>query len=882
MSEFDKGFYVMFTALARQQGLDSAVQQMTNLNILPADEIAAMREKYTTGIARVAGIGGPVMARAQESWYAGAQATDPSWSQFVKSMERENRGNQVQEVHLASDKIIGLTPNTKAGEGKRRGKGLVVGFVQSGKTTNFTAVAAKASDLDYRMVIVLAGIHNSLRRQTQTRLEEILSPEENRGRWQPITRRNQDFDLVRLDEEAKEEGSAFNAESLLNNPGKTLLVVVKKNHVVLRKLRDWLSTDAAQKQLQENHVLVIDDEADQASVETNTINPLIREILQLMPLSTYIGYTATPFANVFINPHVSDDLYPEDFIYPLPRPEGYFGPEKLFGRDVLDGGEDFDGYDMIREIPEEDEFLYRPRKRNEVSSFNPTMTPELREAVRWFCLATAARWNREHPDEFVNSSMLIHTSYQIEVHQSYEEMLKEEITQLSESVTSLDETVLDELREQWLRETAAVDSSIFGREIETFHEVLAQLPAVLKDVRVVIENSGSAERLDYKKKQDNTIVAVGGNTLSRGITLLGLVSSVFIRPSNTYDTLMQMGRWFGFREGYEELPRIWTTDQLRRSFRHLALVEQEMRSDMEVYERQSLTPREAAVRIRTHPTLRITAKMGAAVAAQTSFNGARLQIRDYEIDTETLEKNWNAGEALINAAKRRSTPEEVQSTHIVYRDVPVEPVLEFLDRYHVSSDQPDVDTDAIKRYIQGRLAADNPQMGLWNVAIRGGDREEKVTDFAGHEVRLVNRAPLKDSKSGRADIGTLMVPQDLVIDLDIPNSEARRLKESGMKEKRWESPEVKDKGLLVLYPIDRESTDTRKAGRRADMNSALHVLGVAIVFPRANYSESERTKKQTTHMHVDLGAVEANEVEVELAESPEQVDTSRELYKEAP
>ena len=879
MDEFDEGLYDTFATLAAKYGASAAIERLTGLGLDEA-ELQEVERRYKTGIESV-GSGGPVIANARESWYPGAQPRDPSWHQFVASMESAGRGEQVESVHKASDTIVGLTPDP-AGE-PRRAKGLVVGFVQSGKTTNFTAVSAKVADLDYRMVIVLAGIHNALRNQTQERLEEILISEDKGSRWIPVTRPDQDFDLVKLDEAVRRDGKAFHAASMLSTPSKTLLLVVKKNHTVLRKVRDWLSSKAAQKELERSNVLIIDDEADQASVETKTINPLIREIIGLMPRSTYIGYTATPFANVFINPHVDDDLYPRDFIYPLPRPEGYFGPEKLFGRDIardvakdLDDVDGFDGYDMIREIPEEDEFLYRPRNKAEVPSFVPTMTSELRDAIAWFALATAARWCRAEPSD---SSMLIHTSFQTDVHLRYQPVIELEVDRLKAGVKCGSPEIIGYLDNLWKKEINRVNPSNWGRESEDFDEVLAKLPGVLADIRVVVENSKSSERLSYRDKNVNTIIAVGGNTLSRGITLNGLVSSVFIRPTNTYDTLLQMGRWFGFREGYEELPRIWTTEHLKRSFRHLAQVESEMRTDMKVYESQGLRPDEAAIRIRTHPSLRITAKMGAAVAARTSYDGARLQVRVYERDSITaIQDNWIAGENLIQQARRRAAIEELSNESFLLRDVPVELVLNFLENYSVVPDQPDVDTAMIRKYIEERVASDIPQMTLWNVAVRAG--EGQLVQFSGRTIPSVIRAPLKDSQSSFADIGTLMVPQDLVVDIaDVSSKEAREIGEAGMKARRWKTPEVKDKGLLVLYPIDKDS-DNKTSPRRAPMQARHHLLGLAIVFPRTTFSEDENASKRVTHMWVDLGPVQSSEVEVELAPNPEVIDSSSELYGE--
>lgn len=846
---------------ALQDGLESTISKYLSFNFLDEEEAEQFRHWYKAGIDRV-GEGGPILKRTREGWYPGAQPTDQTWSHFVRTMGEDGKDFQLPSVHEVSDTIVGLTPDPAAEP--YAAKGLVVGFIQSGKTTNFTAVAAKLADLDYRMVIVLAGIHNALRRQTQDRLYHYLIPK-NTGRWFPLTSSSSDFDLSSLNDNDKT--TKHDAAAYLRNPGKTSLLVVKKNHVVLKKLLKWLSAPEAVKALENQQVLVIDDEADQASVATRSINPLIREILQLMPRSTYVGYTASPFANVFIDPHDSSDLYPRDFIYSLPQPEGYFGPEVLFGRDVLNREEeDLEGYDMIREIPEEDEFLYRPKTKDEEDGFKPVMTSDLKDAVSWFFLATAARWGRTGP---VDSSMLIHTSFKTKIHESYEEIIQKEIDRLKSAVKQSDIDELNRLRNQWESECESVPASDWGRESESFEEVLQLLPEVLNDVRIVIDNSRSEERLDYDHREYNTIIAVGGNTLSRGITLEGLVSSVFLRPTNTYDTLLQMGRWFGFRNGYEDLPRIWTTDSLRRAFRHLALVEHEMRSDINMYELRNSTPMDAAVRIRTHPSLRVTAKMGAAKPARTSYSGARLQVRYYKRDDiEWLQNNWDAGLDLIQAAGRAAKPEILENGSVLFMNVPVGEVLKFLDRYEILPDQADLDREMLEKYITERNGSENPQLTRWNIAIRSGQRSSQA--FGEYDIQFVNRAPLK-SPSAIADIGTLMTPQDLVIDMPkMSTKEAKSYTEAELKLKRLDSATTKDNGLLVLYPIDKcSSPSTKKAEAvRYKMGTDVDVLGIGMVFPQDNLSNSEKASVRSTHVSVDV------------SDYPEEVDIDEEVFKE--
>ncbi|WP_046318546.1 Z1 domain-containing protein [Mycobacterium sp. UM_Kg1] len=855
-------FYDMFADWAMGHGgASAAADRFLSVGVIDESQAALLVKRFQERVQKVMQ-GGPIIKpKHEDSWYPGALETDQCWGAFRQQLIEKGRESQIDALNEASDTIVRLTPDP-SGE-PRSARGLVVGHIQSGKTTNFTAVAAKLADRKYRMVIVLAGIHNSLRKQTQDRLIKDLTAKVP-GRWFTITGVDGDFDLTRLGDDSKKPGKQ-DAVAYLSAHGQTSLLVVKKNAAVLRKLHLWLNKPSARDVLQTAQVLVIDDEADQASVETNTINPLIRQILGLFPRGTYIGYTATPFANVFIDPSDSDDLYPRDFIYPLPQPENYFGSSTLFGRDVPDlDKDDEQGLDMIRIIPDEDEFLLRPRGRADLDDFYPVVTDELRSAIRWFVLATAARWRRGDRGD---SSMLIHTSFQTSVHEKFAPVIDAELKRLLASLMSNDPAVLDALHHLWTSEISRVPAEQFKLTPLTFDEIRPFLRAVVDDCRIIIDNSKSEARLQYDEDESYTVIAIGGNTLSRGITLEGLVSSVFLRPTNTYDTLLQMGRWFGFRVGYEDLPRIWMTDDLRRAFRHLALVEHEMRQDMAVYELQGITPMEAAVRIRTHPALRVTAKMGAARPNRISYSGARLQTRFYRRWNEPwLANNWRAGERLVAAAMRHSQPEPLANGGVVLRNVKVNDVRSFLEEYDIVPDQADMSTEQLLQYIEHQNGLDDPKLVRWNVAVVGGSGED--VRLAGLAVPSSIRAPYKDSGEV-ADIKTLMSKVDLVVDVEgLSSTEARRMPEAELKERRIEAPELRGKGLLILYPLDRigKPHSDRSAGVREPMNASSNPLGLALVFPKTSYSDSERDAVQMTHVAVDL------------ATFPEEVDTDAEVY----
>ncbi|WP_285599622.1 Z1 domain-containing protein [Kineosporia sp. NBRC 101731] len=821
--------------------------------------LQAFEAQWKADLEKVENGGVKIIAVNREPWYAGPHDDQFFWPALASKFKDEGWDEErINSVDSSSSTVVAHTPNPVSNAWKTRG--LVVGYVQSGKTTNFTAVVAKLADVEYRMVIVLSGIHNGLRQQTQLRLNEYLV-ELNDDNWVTMTSDTSDF---------VKPTSSFPA---MLGKNKVVLAVVKKNVAVLKKLIQWLEKTNARKALETAPVLVIDDEADQASVATGRINPLIRRLLELMPRSTYIGYTATPFANVFIDPSDDQDLYPRSFILNLPRPVGYFGPEKIFGRDTFDVDEEEvsgpdgappDGYDMVRHVPETDVPLLRPGGRESAEDFVPTMTTELKDAVHWFWLATAARRARK---DLGHSTMLIHTSLKIAVHESYRPSLESMRDRAVRNLQDQDPAALDRWRVLWEKESARVPTEDFGRVQNSFEEVLKHLLEVLSATRVILDNFRSADRLDYS---DPSVVAiaVGGNTLSRGLTLEGLVVSFFIRAARAYDTLLQMGRWFGYRTGYEDLPRIWTTPELASSFRHLALVEHEMRDDIDRYQRENLTPQEVAVRIRTHPSLLITAKMGAAQPAFVSFEGRRLQTRYFRTDdAHWLEANRNAADTLVNEAMVASEPEKL-ATATLLRDVPVSLIKAFLNSYQVHGDSPDLDHKMLLRYINARLIDAQPSLEKWSVALVDGDAKELVP-IGGLQVSPVQRARLNDDDPERADIKTLMSKQDRVLDLGKSTGEARAMSEDKLVEARNADPVHRDRGLLVLYAIDKVSAPSKDekpkkpGGRptRAPLDALDTVIGLGIVFPG---DRTAKKKVQATHVAVDLTDVESDDVDAAM------------------
>jgi hypothetical protein len=825
--------YEVFQAIVDKFTPAEAARRIRRMGV-SEDVVRGIVERHEQECIRVRDMDEPrsVYRDNRMTWYTGPHSGDRNWPSLSDSLQDKYRDDEAaQAVDEASTKVLSLLEHPKVPEFSTRG--LVVGFVQSGKTTNFTAVMAKAADRGYKLFIVLSGIHNALRKQTQIRLKNDLIAA-NADLWHEVTTPDRDF------------GEKGNAAAYLAAKDQHLLLVVKKNATVLRKLDAWLST--AHEYLENCPTLVIDDEADQSTVATKTINPLLYKVLSRFPKVGYVGYTATPFANLLIDPATVKDFYPRDFIVNLPQPIGHQGTEVLFGREPLDWEDAEDvpgGSDMIREVKDDEVEDLRPRNRKEASTFSPGPADSLVEAVRWFWLATAARRVRGTGNP--HSTMLIHTSVDSGVHFTFVPLLRNLRDKTSDGLAREDGALLDELRRQWLLESTRVRAEEFGEVPVRFEDLVARLNDVVRDTTFVVDNYRSNDRLDYDSGPVTTI-AVGGNTLSRGLTLEGLVCSLFVRGASAYDTLLQMGRWFGYRDGYADLPRIWMTEELRGWFRHLATVEAEMRVDIDRYMTANETPMTFAVRLRSHPKLLITAKakMRSAVKAQAAYGGHLIESRYFDVRDESaarLENNARAAATLLeNCAEfRAQNPSRSEKTRncVLFKEVPYEQVIGFLEEYEFHEKSAEADRRRLLGYIDKRLRADS--LKRWNVAVIGsnrpGARPYPIT--AETSVGMVRRGRI-DGETSRspgepADIKTLTSPRDTTVDLTLPpNSE--NLKRSQIDQLR--RSQLPDTGLLLLYPIDPVS-DTNVSGRSPLNAPTAVVLGAALLFPRPKGADDQ-------------------------------------------
>ena len=765
-------------------------------------------------------------------WYTGPEEGDEIWPRLRAKLESGSLGAVVDEVDKASTKVVAHLADPHIQSLKKRG--LVVGYVQSGKTANYTAVMAKAADAGYRLFIVLSGLHNNLRRQTQARLTSDLIDHD----WAPLTSDIADFGNV-------VNGAAFLSKGVIS------IAVVKKNQSRLRSLRDWLR-DIPESIRRRVPVLLLDDEADQATPSSaaareqlTRINQLVRQIWAEIPTGTYVGYTATPFANIFMDPNDEEELYPADFIIDLPRPDAYFGAERVFGREPLDDADDPDpGLDMVRYVPDDDAELIKPPSKKDIrESFDPELPDSLIDAVTWFLVATAIR--RARGQRAAHSSMLVHTTHYVAPHFAMRERIND---------------LLEEFRVSWEQGnhspflTSYDNEATRAAEVATaplpmWSQVEQELASVLREVRVVVDNGSSDDRLDYNRVANGlpvaeTVIAVGGGTLSRGLTLEGLVVSYFTRTSDTYDTLLQMGRWFGYRPGYEDLPRIWMQPSLASEFKFLSLVEEEIRQDMHHMERMKATPREMGVRVRAHPgRLAIVArnKMHHADIVRVSYSGDRRQTFIFdETDSEVIAANRKAVVNFLTACRETSPINKApNASRWSIADIPADRVVSFISSYRFHPNQSGMRADHMAGWIQ-RAAPDN----TWNVVVIGSDKVHKrpdgtVVSLGRVDLRLaelvpaVNRAPLINPPKGTANIKALLSHDDWFADLAF--EDVKDLGDMAKDDPRGVRSKLSDgRGLVIIYPISKDSIPMRAARgtrSRRDMQAADHLLGIGLIFP---------------------------------------------------
>jgi hypothetical protein len=607
----------------------------------------------------------------------------------------------VQSLSDVTGRILGHLQDPQS-DGTWNRRGLVIGHVQSGKTANYTGLIARAADAGYKFIIVIAGIHNNLRKQTQERIDEAFigrssNPEDRKnigvgttpGYPHPatLTNVNEDFN----------KNTAEKSGWKINDFSKPIILIIKKNVTTLSALHKWLRELNAEGdgRISDVPMLMIDDEADNASINTNKedvdptrTNAMIRKILGLFAKSCYVGYTATPFANIFINPDAYDDevreeLFPRDFIYALDAPNTYFGAEKVFLNDAISGS-------VIKTITDCENIIPYGHKRDDEIIELP---PSLYKALNQFIVARAIRNLRGQSRK--HCSMMVNVSRFVPIQKTVRDFISLREKKIREAVRAnyaMPESVSS--ANFYMQQLKAEFDAEYNRAGFTWAEVKAALNDVFEHLHVHVINSKSDEVLDFGKYEKEgiglTAIAVGGLSLSRGLTIEGLTVSYMYRNTKMYDTLMQMGRWFGYRPNFEDLCRVHLSQDSINWYAHIAHSAGELIEQIYRMRRLEKSPIDFGLYVRKHPdSLLITARnkmrTGKEVTVELSLAGclreSYIVSTDKDINDENfklIEEFWKRGfngEAEDDDKKLKKGP--------IFKNVPIEIIEEFIFRFKV-------------------------------------------------------------------------------------------------------------------------------------------------------------------------------------------------------
>ena len=843
------------------------------------------------------------------------------WSRWTRYLSKVKKWSPavIDSIDKTTDKILDAVDDPKRSTHISDRRGLVLGYVQSGKTAHYTGLINKALDAGFQLIIVLAGMHDSLRIQTQTRLdEEVLGFETSIdvllkngmvGKLIGVGELSYPPELKLRTYTTRDPKGDFNkvrANKIEDLEGRPSVFIVKKNATVLKNLYQFFRTgnltkDHLLKQgkaiIANIPMLIIDDEADQASVNTKAIsdengnilpeykpsriNAEIRRIYNLFCNKAYVGYTATPYANIFIHDEAGTEeygreLFPKDFILCLPKPSNYIGPAEFFGLNRDDG----EAMNLIREVSYDPLFVPAKAKKGHI----PERLPEtLVDAIGAFLIASSVRVWRKQENEHM--SMLIHAARFTDIHCEIKDLVVRKINDIKNRLRYEDvsepSSFAARLKVLWeddfvatTNHTCKYFSDLAGEcKLPEWSFVMESILLVIEKLEVLEVNGVSDDELKYKDYNEGRIViAVGGDKLSRGLTLEGLSTSYFLRASTLYDTLMQMGRWFGYRLGYLDVCRLYTTPTLAEWFGHIAVATEELRSELFDMEQLGAMPKEYGLKVRTHSELFIAAKnkMQAAYEMQDDYSNSVSETTKFELnDEDFFRDNQSAVDHFIRQLgtpdheylRKKRPSKYTQSAsmpkHYFWENVDGFSICSFLSEYKTARNAPRANSTRLREYISKQIGKNG--LRDWTVCLINAEESEhygdKTFDIGGLQIeRGVKRARgIRSEKIGAKAFGRLLSQDHEYIDFNddqmnkVSELRAKATSNKGSRSKiiqdnngsDWEAATYirrelrsnqSNHGLLLIYPI--EKTDSAFS----DLSDEIVPIGIGLVFPPSHES----------------------------------------------
>jgi hypothetical protein len=672
-----------------------------------------------------------------QSWYFVQQNTRDFWNRYKDYLTRcKHWGLEiVRRLDKTSDDIMDRLGNPNDVKHPFQRRGLLMGDVQSGKTATYTAICNKAADAGYRVLIVLTGTTENLRVQTQGRLDQEFVGFSSRHILDKNSKIKKELVGVGVSGSTAKDlqnqvalftsvATDFRVQTLrslnlsLKNFNGTALFVVKKNKSVLDALYKWLVSNNTNQSsnLIDLPLLLIDDEADNASVNTNSedknptaINAAIRQILRCFTRASYLGITATPFANIFIEPDVDDasrDLFPKDFLFVLPSPSHYIGSDKLFGN-AIDDFECDDKLDRVNAVysssivpidNEEMKDFFPYKHKKELADTLKSLPQSLYEAIRYFMLVTAVSDYRQDSNE--HRSMLVNVSRFTAVQNKTADLIADIVDEYKADLDNYALLTTEESSEiptikafydTWQRFNLGHYSNLTWEEMLQNHLPKAARRVEIRSVNQ--EKKRSSLNYDEYRKVGMRVIAVGGNSLSRGLTLEGLCVSYFYRNTVMYDTLLQMGRWFGYRFNYDDIFRVWMGQDSIDSYSYITDAVNELKSDLKEMERLKQTPSEFGLKVRQAPgSLQITARnkmrTGTLIRRPITVSGRMIETPRLKADLESIQHNELLCNDFFKSLEENTTEGEDSNVYYdeyarawIWKRVPKQKIIKLVNEF---------------------------------------------------------------------------------------------------------------------------------------------------------------------------------------------------------
>lgn len=855
----------------------------------------------------------------QRDWYS-IKSTEENYNEFFWKRYRDYL---IRDVKLNINSVNKLDNDTlpdlmnllgdPSSQSPFFRRGLVIGDVQSGKTSTYTGLICKAADAGYKIVILLTGVTETLRSQTQKRIEAGIigkSITGLKGKQPKVVKRvgvGKDNGPIKVTAMTSLEydfiGSSDQITTSLASH-QLVMFIVKKNTKVLDKLYHWLCNMNADSTDNKIHfpLLLIDDEADNASINTSKdeddptkTNEIIRKLAHVFTQTTYVGFTATPYANVFINPDtteemLNDDLFPKNFIYVLQPPSNYIGAAKIFGKDAeyknslvwiqdIEEPLDFENFNT-------DNFHYKHKKE-----WTGILPNSIKTSVYCFFLANVVRDLRG--DSLEPRTMMINISRFVKV-QKY---IKKEIELLFDEVYS--EIRINFSDNQKKNESLQLYKDLkdcwykYYPHLDIDWYVVSQkenLISAIQNIEILVINSSkNSGKLDYEKNPHLRAIAIGGLALSRGLTLEGLLVSYFYRNTSTYDVLMQMGRWFGYRKNYEDLFRIWTSKKSADWYNEISENTEDLKKDIFRMREAKLTPEYFGLRVRNDSNeLMITSrnKMRLAVdhIEQVSYWGSVFDTPYIDPDLRNISKNLEQTKQFIDnlsvdgfTIKRE---EEIAKGMFFVRNIPVDRIIKFLKELFISPFNTKFDTTQIIEFLNTTI---DEILAKWDIVLIEGSRDAKSLNKAYELTSSINLVPIqrgftlhKNKISIGGKSGKLSSPTDSRNGLSkkqIDEAKAKALLagdwngiSSTINQEVWFNHVPERNPLLMIYLIDLKSEGlTITEQSYLDNLNNTPLIGLSIGFPKSKSSHAAEFHKYKVNL-----VYARQEIEDDLEESIEE------------